>query len=88
MTAIFDLEDDNAAALDDALLEHVGEAIQDLQQWLLEPARPRPSSSDPPKLSGISTPIRTCCFSSLETSVYTALLGATFGLLSASALLA
>jgi hypothetical protein len=32
MTAIFDLEDDDAAALDDALLEHIGEAIQDLQQ--------------------------------------------------------
>jgi hypothetical protein len=32
MTAIFDLEDDDAAALDDALLEHAGEAIQDLQQ--------------------------------------------------------
>jgi hypothetical protein len=30
MTAIFDLEDDDAAALDDALLENAGEAIQDL----------------------------------------------------------
>jgi hypothetical protein len=32
MIAIFDLDDDDAIALDDTLLEHAGEAIQDLQQ--------------------------------------------------------
>jgi hypothetical protein len=32
MTAIFDLDDDDTTALDDALLEHTREAIQDLQQ--------------------------------------------------------
>jgi hypothetical protein len=31
LTAIFDLDDEGTNRLDDALLEHVGEAITDLQ---------------------------------------------------------